>query len=91
MITSPGWVPAGTSTVTAALVGQLERGRAAERRLGERDVAARDEIGAVALEALVGRELDVDVEVAGRAALLARHPLTRDAQPLARRRCPRGT
>src|SRR5262249_52366736 len=36
----------------------------AERRFGERNARARGQVDAVALEALVGLELDVDVEVA---------------------------
>ena len=66
VITSPGCVPAGIVDVDRRVVRQVDLDRAAERRVGEGDGRARDEVEAVALEALVRGELDVDVEIAGR-------------------------
>src|SRR5262249_9734486 len=54
----------------------------AQHRLGGRDPDDVDEVGAVALEALVGGDGDLDVEVAGRRPGLAGVPGTGDAQAL---------
>ena len=65
-------MPAGICSGTVAsgfVVRVAERGDAdlgAERRVREGDVHARDEVGAVALEARIFLDLDLDVEIAGR-------------------------
>src|SRR5690349_24239708 len=69
--------------VDGRAVRELDLCPPAERRFGEGDLRAREEIRAFALETLVWEELDVDVKIAGRAAQGAGHALARDAQSLA--------
>ena len=63
----PGWVPARDLDLALALEGR-HGDRGAEHRLGGRDRDDADQVGAVALEALVLGDRDLDVEVAGRRA-----------------------
>ena len=80
---SPGCTPAGTLTFDRFVVeaGHVDLG--AERGLGEADLEAVHQVGALALEARVRLDGHVDVEVPGRPALRAGEPLARDAQRLA--------
>ena len=67
-------------------LGLSEGGHAdlgAERRVRERDVEARHEIGAVALEARVLLDVDLDVEIAGGRAHRTGHALPGHAEALA--------
>ena len=70
VIVSPGCVPAGISTGTSpSRVGTCDR--RAERGERRGHVDHRDEVVAVAHEALVLADADDDVQVAGRPAALA--------------------
>ena len=80
--TSPGWVPAGISTsISPSGPGTDER--RAERRLRHRQLDGGVEVVAVALDARLRPDADLDEEVAGRAAERARVPFAAHADPLA--------
>ena len=81
-MTSPGCVPGATRTSTSpSSVGALKLAPSAA--CGAETSSDGDEVVAVAQEALVGGDADEDVEVAGRAAALARVPAAAEADALA--------
>ena len=86
--TSPGWVPAGISTsISPAGPGYGDRG--AERRLRHRQLDDRVEVVAVALDAGLRRNADLDEEVARRGRRARRRDPRRGRGFAGRRRCPR--
>ena len=80
--TSPGCVPAGSSSSVGA-VERLDGHRRAERRLDDRQVDLREDVVALAHEALVRLDVDEHVDVAGAAAERAGVAFAGDADALA--------